>query len=261
MSVVVTCPKCATMFRAPAADDRVRCPNCDTPVPIEGQPAGDAAPSPPTPVAVVGQPRKPFRGDEPARHRGKTGSGKVALIVLGGLLLLVGVGVYKLVGKSSTPAKKSPVPPGWEQYSYTVEGFKVYLPKKPNVSNTRVDKFDGLEGPSDKPRDEDWITVFGSGDPNDPVVVKLAVTCYRDGVPARTREGFRIATGMKPRVGKQRTVQWLGYDTIENTRADGVTRMVFTDRCFFEATVSGLNGGRATPEEEAGFFDNIELTK
>jgi hypothetical protein len=40
-----------------------------------------------------------------------------------------------------------------------------------------------------------------------------------------------------------------------------MARVVFTDRHAIVAAIAGPHGSRARPEEEAGFFDNFELTR
>ena len=292
----VRCPKCGTPAPVPAF------------VPAEEQPIVDAIPAPPKPKPKAKpveldddddrprkkprrdetddedeRPRKKKRrddDDEPPRRRRRKGAGgasggggKIAIIALVGVLVLagVGVGIYLLVGKSAS-AKKSPVPPGWQQYTYEQDGLKLYLPKSPSFSGDTVNNFGGGFGGARGQfgmggfgggdlRDADRFATLRSGDWNDPVRVELYAIRFSNKVPSSVRDSLRKTADGPFGGDEMRTVKWLGYDAIEHTMLGGTTRLVYTDRHFLMATITGTNGGRAKPEEEAGFFDNIELTK
>ena len=100
-----------------------------------------------------------------------------------------------------------------------------------------------------------------AGDWKDPVHIELWIIKFRDKVPSSVRDQIRKYSASGKFGGVEvRTVKWLGHDALEQVHANGVMRVVYTDRYFVRASVSGPNGGRARPEEEAGFFDNLELT-
>jgi hypothetical protein len=215
--------------------------------------------------------------DLPRRKRraSKGGGGAmVAVFIVGGLLLLfgVGAGIFFLVGKGSPFAKKAPVPPGWEQYSYPSAGFKAYMPKKPTDMTVAVNGM-GFGGPrfgaggrgrmgvGDEIHDAESLTVVSSGLPNDPVRTEVYVIRFRNQVPASIRDKIRNSPEMPVGGGETRTTRWLGYEAVEVTSKMGTARGVCADRIVIIAVVAGPNGSRATKAEEDGFFDNVELTK
>ena len=306
----VRCPKCgaaapvtATASAAPAL--------APTPAP-EPAPAPPRAKPKPAEADEDNRPRKKLRRDEEdadddpprkkkrrddedddydddrSRRRGRSrsgggsgGGGKVAIIAGVAVLLLVGVGVgiYFLAGKGSSSAKKTPVPPGWEQHSYPDDGFKAYFPKTPTYMNVPTfGGFGGLNpggfgqggfggkglpnvgGFGDALPGAERFAVVTSGTGFDSAHVQLSVIRFRNEVPASLRGSLRQAGGKFGGI-EMRSVKWLGSDAIEYTHPGGTSRTVYTERHCITATISGPTGGRAKPEEEAAFFDNFELIK
>jgi hypothetical protein len=213
---------------------------------------------------------------------GGGGSGAlIAGVVIVGLLMLAasGFAVYFFFGKGKpTPlVKRAPVPPGWSQFSYPQDGFKVYLPKQPSYTSVpaeflRRDEAPGGfagRGPFGLGRgnvggelaDAERFTMVQSGmEWSDPVRAELVVFKFRDKVPLSIRDRFRtVAREGNVEGVPVRTVLWLGGDALEQTYPNGVVRVMYTDRYFVVAAIAGRNGNRPKSEEEAGFFDNIEL--
>ena len=58
-------------------------------------------------------------------------------------------------------------------------------------------------------------------------------------------------------------MRWLGLAMGSNRLipTKSVRVACFAGRYLFKATINGSDFARAKPEEEAGFFDNFELTK
>ena len=80
-------------------------------------------------------------------------------------------------------------------------------------------------------------------------------------MPADQRNLFdRVNTGKTAHI-EARRVPWLGEEALEIIHANMVTRVVYIGDTSYSAEITGPNGTRAKREEEAGFFDNIELTK
>jgi hypothetical protein len=214
---------------------------------------------------------------KPRRKAGSRGSGGlIAGVVIGVMLTLAGVGfaVYMFAGKKSPFARKTPVPAGWELHSYPQDGFKVYLPKPPTHMSLPTEGFrrdfgggrggrfgmGGWEIANELPEPE-RAALVSSGDRRTDVRIELYVIKYRDKVPPAIRDELRRAVpGAKFGGTEMRTVVWLGNEAFEQAHPAGVLRVVCADRHLVLAAISGPNGGRARPEEEAGFFDNFELT-
>ena len=217
--------------------------------------------------------------DPPRRKRRNAGGGGnggiIAVAVIAGLLVLggAGLGIYFLVGKGSPFAKKVPLPAGWEQKSY--DGFSVSLP--PGATHTDMptdglqrdlagfgggrNAFGGRFGIDRLPPVERFAQV-SAGDLFKSAHAEVWVIKFRDKVPSSVRDSIRqSATNVNFGGMEIRTVRWLGNEAIEQTHPGGVTRIVYTDRHFVMASLSGPNGGRAKAEEEAAFFDNFELTR
>ncbi|MBN9118781.1 MAG: hypothetical protein J0I06_06420 [Planctomycetes bacterium] len=223
--------------------------------------------------------------DRPRRkpRRNSGGSGVlIAGLAIGLMLLLAGVGfaVYLFVGKDSPTVKRAPAPSGWRQHSYPQDGFTVYLPKAPGYVSVPAETFrretgdfggfigGGRGGPFGMGRlnvandlaEAERITAVSAGDRRDPVRAELLMFKFRDRVPLSIRERFRQASSEGSIDGVEvRTVKWLGNDALEQVHANGVLRVMCTDRHFVIAAIGGPNNTRARQEEEAGFFDNIEL--
>ena len=222
--------------------------------------------------------------DDPSPRRkrrqaaGGGGSGGIiALVVIGGLLLVggIGFGIYYLTGKGSPLAKKTPVPAGWEQYSYPQDGIKAYFPKPPAQSTIPVNGLGGFGGgrfgggrfggggfgPGDELRDAEAVSSYTSGDWNDGVLINVEVIRYRSKVPSSMRDEIRKFPTTQFGGMEMRSVRWLGNDAIEQTHPGGIIRIGYTDKLVVMVSISGKNGTRATPEEEVGFFDNFEVSK
>ena len=220
--------------------------------------------------------------DDPPRRKqrnagGGGNGGMIAVVVIVGLLVLggVGVGIYFLTGKGSVFAKKVPLPAGWEQQNYPQDGFSVSLPAGASHTSMPTDglqrdlggigggrnPFGGGFGGERLPAAERFSQVT-AGDWLKSAHAEVWVIRFRDKLPSSVRDSIRRAsTNMNFGGMEIRTVKWLGYDAIEQTHPGGVTRIVYTDRHFVMASISGPNGARAKPEEEAALFDNFELTK
>ncbi len=216
----------------------------------------------------------------PARRRAAGGGGGsgalVAGLVIGGLLLLAGIGfaVYLFAGKNSPLAKKSPVPAGWEQHNYPQDGFKAYLPRGTTYVSVPTDEFrpgrvgrpgrigaGGFDWADDLPP-VDRFAMMTTSDFNAPVHIDLYVIKFRDRLPSSVRGQMRRGfDDIKLGNMEIRKTTWLGYDAVEQLHPGGLMRIVYTDRHAVLVSITGANGTRATPEEEAGFFDNFELTK
>lgn len=212
------------------------------------------------------------------RPRRKSGGNGVLIagLIVGGLLLLAGVGfaVYFFAGGKGSPfVKKSPVPAGWEQHNYPNDGLKLYLPKAPNYTSGPADLrlgrgmrgggrfgMGGFELADDLP-EADRIAQISVGDWKDSVQIELWVIRFRERVPSSIRDEIRRRpTNTKIGDVELRSIKWLGHDAAEIAHTNGVMRAVYTERHFVMAMISGRDGKRATAEEEAGFFDNIEVT-
>lgn len=210
---------------------------------------------------------------KPKRKAGGSGA-LVAGLIVGGLLLVcvgIGVAVYAFSGKGGLLAKKAPVPPGWEEHNYPQDGFRAYMPQGARYTSVAADgwqpggvggRFGGAwDWGGDVPPIERIATLTTNWNGNNGVHVDVTVIKFRSRVPASVRDAVRRAPGRVNFGGvEMRTVKWLGYDAVEQAHANSVMRVVYTDRHAVIATVSGPNVGRAKPEEEAAFFDNIEVT-
>jgi hypothetical protein len=224
-----------------------------------------------------------YEHDRPRRKKKqKSGGGNGALLagVAVGMLVLLGcagLAVYLWVGKkggSSTElVKRTPVPPGWTQQSYVNDGVKVYLPKAPNVyqsnngfGRNRPGRGGAGFGPAEFDpgadlSEADRFVLIQSGDWRDPVHIEMYVIRFPNRIPSSARDKMRSGPN-EVKLGdiEMRRIKWMGFDGVEQTHPGGVLRVVYTDRHMIIASIGGPNGGRAKPEEEAGFFDNIEVT-
>ena len=315
MPIVVSCPGCPTKLSAPdgSAGKHIRCPKCGaiTPVPafipVEEVPVVEAALTKPKPKpARVDEddeqepPRKKKPRDEdedePAprprtkkrrdkvedgyarfkrRRRARGSGGMIALCIVGGVLLLVGIGVaiYLLSGKDSPLAKKTPVPPGWEEHSYPIDGFKAYFPKEPEVHTVPTEEFNvdnprvrremppPLVGGLDAFRQVTSISGYTCRDFDGGMNVTVVVGRFRNGTPASLRGEIGDMPKKKQFGFEYRKIRWLGHDVAELSNESTVIRAFVTDRYMFIVQLSGPKGTRAKPEEEQAFFDNFELTR
>jgi hypothetical protein len=210
--------------------------------------------------------------DHPRRKRrpNKSGGGgaMVAVAIVGGLVLLVGlgIGIYFLAGKKSPFARKAPVPAGWEQYTNSGAGVKMYVPKKPSETTFPVNGLGrgggrfggGFQGGADL-QDAEMLSIVRSGVTGDPVRVEVFVLRFRNSVPSSVRDKL-FNNPDTPPGAETRKARWLGREAVEQTRGEGVARAVCFDNVVVVAAVSG-RGVRASKAEEDGFFDNFELTK
>jgi hypothetical protein len=216
--------------------------------------------------------------DHPRRHRrrgsgGGGGSGAiVAVVVVVGLLLLAGggVGIYFLTGKGESLAKKPPVPDGWKQFTYSNDGFKAYFPKEPQVMTVAGNRpFGGVGGMNvgrggfggtNELQEVESVSTYTCVGPGEHTV-SVVIVRFRNDVPRSVRNEFsRFESGQLGGI-ESRKVRWLGSDAIELVMNGMVSRIAITGRLMVCAQITGPNGGRAKPEEENGFFGNIELTK
>jgi DNA-directed RNA polymerase subunit M/transcription elongation factor TFIIS len=297
---VTCCIACNTMIATigKAVDGVIRCPKCGLPNAARAQPGADEDDEDDRPrkkkvrAAAVEddeddrprRKRRPRDEDDEYDHdrkrkpspKRKTGGALIAGLVVGGVLLLcvgAGLAVYLLGGKGGVFAKKAPVPPGWEEYKYPQDGFRLYAPKGANYTSVPVNELVG--GFGGRPRFNngrwDWdnnlpaverFATLGTGDWNAPAQVTVQVVTFRDRLPASVRDAVRrTPTNMAFGGVEMRAVKWLGYDAVEQTTPNGVTRVAYTDRHLVSATISGPNMTRARPEDEAAFFDNFEITE
>ena len=216
--------------------------------------------------------------DLPRHKRGRAGSkggggggGKVAIIVIAGLLLLggVGFGIYMLVGKNSPFAKRAPVPAGWKLFESPNHGFKGYFPSDPQLLMSVNGGFPAVGGAfpgmNELPEVES-SSIYTCGDVlfggrTGGVSITVSVTRFRNSLPRNIRDDPGRIGGGKFGNAESRRVRWLGSDATEVVFGNIVARRVLTDKVQVEVQIIGPNGQRAKPEEEAGFFDNFELTK
>lgn len=210
--------------------------------------------------------------DPPRRKRRNAGGGGsggvIAVVVIVGLLVLggVGVGVYFLTGKGSVFAKKTPVPAGWQQFSYPNDGFKAYFPSEPTKIGMDLQPGFGAGGPLpggiDIPQMESMhaYTTGGFGG-KDRLTVTVEVVRFRDKLPRSARDSLGGQAGGRFGGGQTQQVRWLGESATEVAFGGSLTRAVYVDKAMIVVMITGPNGGRAKPEEEAAFFDNFELTK
>ncbi|MBP3959013.1 hypothetical protein J8F10_27535 [Gemmata sp. G18] len=298
--IVVDCPGCPAKLSAPetAAGKQIRCPKCgavatvpalvqaeEVPV-VEGTPAPPK--SRPKPVAVDDdenyerarapraeeddeedeRPRKKKRrraaddDDPPRKRRRKSGgvsAGIIVLAVVGGLLLVCGIGfgIYALTGKNSLFAKKTPVPAGWKEYSYPQDGFKAYFPSEPTTGMNMQFGPGGGEIPQMESMRTYTTDGFGG---KDRVSITVQVMRFRSSLPRAARDAMGNIDGRFAGGSVQR-VRWLGGDAAEMELGGTLTRVVYLDKAVIMVQITGPNGARAKPEEEAAFFDNFEVTK
>jgi hypothetical protein len=287
----VRCPKCGAAAPVPAFVPAEEVPVVDaTPVPPKRKPARAEDDEDERPVKAKrrddddddeeeDRPRKKkrraYEDDAPRRtKRRKAGGGAgllvgliaVGFVVVGGLAL----GVYLLAGKKGEEeplASKTPPPEGWEQHSYPDAGIKAYMPARPDHMSVPVDALgrggfgrrrDGFQAADI--RDMESFSIFNSRGV-DGTHVELVVLKFRNRVPASVRDQILEQPNLQVGRGQSKTVRWLGRDATEQTGTHGMARVVFTDRHAIVAAIAGPHGSRARPEEEAGFFDNFELTR
>ncbi len=203
----------------------------------------------------------------PRKRRRKSGgvsAGIIVLAVVGGLLLVCGIGfgIYALTGKNSLFAKKTPVPAGWKEFSYPQDGFKAYFPSEPTTMGMNMQFGPGgaLPGGGEIPQMESMRTYTTDGfGGKDRVSITVEVMRFRSSLPRAARDAMgnigRFAGG------SARRARWLGGDAAEMELGGTLTRIVYLDKMVVIVRITGPNGTRAKPEEEAAFFDNFELTK
>jgi hypothetical protein len=208
---------------------------------------------------------RPRRGRS-ARKKG-TGAGKVVAIALGSILVLggIGYGIYAMLGGSKTAP-----PAGWTEYAYRDDGFKAHFPKEPQVfkvGDFGGGAFGGKGGGGFGGFGGDFggmpggVNTYSCGDFNDSVHIRVMVTRYPSGVSSILRDSmntsFESQLGGKIPGMEVKKVRWMGERAIQITHPGGVMRMAVTDKAVYQATIGGKNGGRATKQEEDGFFDNF----
>ncbi|HEY1186351.1 MAG TPA: hypothetical protein VGE74_01785, partial [Gemmata sp.] len=100
------------------------------------------------------------------------------------------------------------------------------------------------------------FTTEGQGDG---AIVVVQIVHFGSGVPPHVRNKVDQINNTKWGDLETRHIRWLGSAACELSGNDGVARVVCTDRVVALAFITGANGRRAKPQEEAGFFDNFEL--
>lgn len=303
-TTIVCCIVCNTMIAVLAKVKVVHCPKCGFANPAPGRLfEGDEGDEDERPRkkrsrrdeaedADDERPRKKKRrpvydddedeeDERPRRRKRKpvgsgSGGGRVIFMVCGLLLLfgLCGGGAYFLIGKGGGVfAKKTPVPPGWKEYSYPNDGFKAYFPSAPEalVNQNNPMRFGpapvgaGFGGAPEFVEVES-VSVYTCGDAlfgGQPggVSVTITVQKFRNGVPRSLRDNVGKISNAKFGNMQSRRIRWLGYDAGELVLGNTVMRVVYTDNAQITVQLAGPNGTRATPEVENGFFDNFQLTK
>jgi hypothetical protein len=228
------------------------------------------------------------------RRAAKRGSGGgAALAVTVGLLLAggVAVGAFLLARKgpvaaetgtdspSEDPAQKplgfdapfgggnpllpadppSPVPAGWQQYDYPDAGFKAYFPRKPIGGGAGSGESTGPGGAKASWTNFSYFSGGYSGADNG-VTVKFWVFRFSNGAPVKLSNQLDFFMPRRA-PGPVRPVRWLGHEASEFDQAGSVVRVVSFGNNLIAAQVVGRSGLRAQPNELAGFFTNVELTK
>ncbi len=200
----------------------------------------------------------------PVKRRRKArkglGVGAIIALVMAGLLVLsvVGYGVFLLVnevGEASKP--KSPPPPGWKEFTYTDDKFKAYFPQEPwhGTLNFNVQPMlDKLGVDVNYPESMAGYQTLTSS-----THVSILVARYKKRLSSQERSEA-LRTAYKDRdFGEAKRVRWLGQSADEYITPGTVMRAVVVGSMFFSAEIGNTTGGRAKPEEEAGFFDNIQI--
>lgn len=198
------------------------------------------------------------------------GGARVAVLVLGGLILLggIGFGIYLLVGSGGVFARRAPVPAGWKQYNYPQSGFRAAFPSEPAVFGANVQGgFGGgaLPGGVEIPQIESMFSYTtgagGFGARAGGVNVSVEVNRYSTAIPRSSRDLMTRNGNPRFAGGGLKRVRWLGGDAAEIATGGTLMRMVVLEKAVIVVQITGPNGSRAKPEEENGFFDNFELIK
>jgi hypothetical protein len=204
----------------------------------------------------------------PPRRRRGLGTPAVVAIVIGSILALggIGYGIYAMLGGSKTP-----LPPGWKEYTYQDDGFKAAFPTEPQVS--RMGDVMGAMGagkggggvggfPGFDAGGMGSLNMYTSGGFNDAVHIEVTVYRFPSGVPRAFRDqmaqGIRNMPGVPGGLGVEtKSVRWMGESATEIVTPGLVTRIAITDKAMYQAAIGGKGGRRTTPEEEKAFFDNF----
>jgi hypothetical protein len=198
------------------------------------------------------------------------GNAVVLVWVIGGIIVLGGIcyGIYLLVS-NVVVVKKAPPPAGWKEFTYPESGFKAYFPREPVVLKGSVDQV--VQGVSMGAPIEVLRTTVEYGaihhisNPDDAVQVFVVYFRFKPGPDIRSRleKAFneRSDQTIKNRNGKMRTIRWLGVNADEITTPTGVVRVAFRDSSVYLVMIRAKGDTKAKPEEENGFFDNMELLK
>ena len=199
----------------------------------------------------------------PRKRRRKSGgvsAGIIVLAVVGGLLLVCGIGfgIYALTGKNSPFAKRTPVPAGWKEFSYPQDRFKAYFPSEPTTMGMNM-QFGPGGGEIPQMESMRTYTTDGFGG-KDRVSITVQVMRFRSSLPRVARDAMGNIDG-RFAGGSARRARWLGGDAAEMELGGTLTRVVYLDKAVIMVQITGPNGTRAKPEEEAAFFDNFEVTK
>jgi hypothetical protein len=257
MPIPVDCPRCGAKLNAPDswAGKRVRCakPNCGKLIPIPAMSTAEVEvdESPPPPSRDVHHSTPHTR----ERQRGLGGPATIAIIVVSlAALVGIGYGVYVLLGgtRAQTTA-------GWQEFTYEADRFKAAFPREPKVLRSEhlgvVD-----EGQVPEFQMGGVTTTFYTCDaPSDPVLINVQVIRHGATIPLSVRElrfdAFQRGFWFVHEV-KIHRVLWLGEDGMEIVTRDSVQRMAIKDNTIYKASIAGRRG-RATREQEQGFFDSF----
>jgi hypothetical protein len=228
------------------------------------------------------------------KRRGAAAGGPPVALVLSiagliglGIVCAVGYAAHSMIagredakGGGGGGATKTAVPTGWKEFTSKSGGFKAYFPPG-EVRERAYDQPTGKNPPTGKKKEQPqysgtWVVAEA---PDGSVMVMVAGLKFRPGVSADDREKVMngltdvIAGGGQEKVAGakvlgQRDVTWLGQKgqelVVELPASEGGGQMVLRHVLVGSTGYIGIIGtknGRAKPEDENGFFDNIEVLK
>jgi hypothetical protein len=253
----------------------------------------EPAPPPAKKSGIVGKPAARKRDEEGERKkpaRKKRGAKKavggppVALVLsIAGFIGLAIVGFVAYSASSTDDGKggggggKAAVPNGWKLVTANKGGFKAYFPtdsKEDDVSPPELPPADKKKKAEPLPYTAGMVMVAL---PDESKMAMAIGFKFRPNVSAAERDkavsGFtdtftKDPAGAGVKVLSQKEVTWLGQKgkemLIESPATEGkaqvVLRQVTVGSNVYIGMV-GAKGGRPTPEDENGFFDNFEIIK
>ena len=107
-----------------------------------------------------------------------------------------------------------------------------------------------------------WEVFSGGGlGADEGVTVKFWVQRFSHVAPLRLGDQLDYVARRRPPGLQARRVRWLGLEASEVELAESVVRVAAFGDTLVAAQVIGPRGQRAQPNELAGFFTNVELTK